>query len=68
MADNVIVDNFPKSGSVERVAFDLMSRIAGDDFRKGGNLPSNPKEYFLDLYAEAYHVVKYGYREDSKST
>ena len=48
-----------KDNSVERVAFDLMSRIAeaekitgSDESRK-----NNPREYYLNLYNQCHKVV-----------
>lgn len=48
------------SGSVERVAFDLMEKIA---YRER-NDASQSRDYFLDLYSDCHHVVKYGTRRE----
>lgn len=63
MADSVTVKNLPDSGSPERVAFDLMTRIANAETSKTGSSPAQPRDYHLDLYSECLHVVRHGVRE-----
>lgn len=52
MVDTVKVSNIPDSGSGQRVAFDLMERIANAEYRESNMPPENPRQYYLALYAE----------------
>lgn len=52
MADDVRVTNFPDSGSKERVALDLASKIA---FAESGTVKT--RAYWLDLYFECLSVA-----------
>jgi hypothetical protein len=53
MADqSVKITNLPDSGSPARVAYNLMEKIAQDEFyERGSKDPENPREYYLKLYA-----------------
>ena len=42
------ITNFPDSGSAQRVAYDLMTKI----LKHNHSSLENPREYLLDLYAE----------------
>ena len=48
-----------KDNSVERVAFDLMSRIAEVEKATGNDegKKNNPREYYLKLYNQCHKVV-----------
>ncbi|WP_291370608.1 MULTISPECIES: hypothetical protein [unclassified Acinetobacter] len=50
-----------KDNSVERVAFDLMSRIAEAEKIKGKDegKKDNPREYYLKLYNQCHKVVSW---------
>ena len=53
MADSVTVTNFPDSGSGQRVAYQLMERIADAEYyERGSKSPDKPREYYLELYRE----------------
>lgn len=61
MSDNITVSR-PieiKDNSVERVAFDLMTRIAEAEkiLGKDEGKKSNPREYYLKLYNQCHKVV-----------
>lgn len=61
MADQTLkITNLPDSGSPFRVAFDLMARIAQEEYLKRGSMsPENPREYFLELYKLCRKEVGY---------
>ncbi|HCM31448.1 MAG TPA: hypothetical protein DIC32_07745 [Acinetobacter radioresistens] len=48
-----------KDKSVERVAFDLMEKIASLESRRDSNVFANPnpREYYLKLYNQCHTVV-----------
>lgn len=50
-----------KDNSVERVAFDLMARIAEVEKATGNDedRTSNPREYYLKLYNQCHKVVSW---------
>ena len=52
-----------RSDSKERVAFDLMTKIA---FSETGAGPARDRDYFLNLYVECHRVVVAGW--DLKTT
>ena len=52
-----MADTEASSGSKERVAFDIMVRIAA--IENSGKTVPNPREYFLKLYRECW-LVAYG--------
>lgn len=47
--------NHSTDGSVERVAYELMVKIASEDRGKRQNLP--PREYYFTLFAECLQIV-----------
>ncbi|MDM1758175.1 hypothetical protein HX127_11450 [Acinetobacter sp. 256-1] len=48
-----------KDNSIERVAFDLMEKIAADEqyFSKNDALKENPRDYYLKLYNQCHKTV-----------
>jgi hypothetical protein len=59
MADQSMrVTNWPDSGSAERVAYDLMVRIAASENSYGKPSGPNPRAYYLGLYAESMDVIR----------
>ena len=47
--------NHSTDGSVERVAYELMVKIASEDRGKKQNL--SPREYYFTLFAECLQIV-----------
>lgn len=57
------ITNFPDSGSAERVAFDLMNKIAFMEGRASENQKTEGRrDYVLQLYKECLHLTKNGFR------
>lgn len=56
MTDAVRITNFPDSGSKERVALDLATKISPYDAYK----PNPSRGEWLELYAECLRVVNGG--------
>ncbi|PBN42499.1 hypothetical protein [Sphingobium sp. D43FB] len=53
MPDEVRISNLPDSGSKERVAYDLLEKIAV----KEADVRPKDRSYWLQLYAECLSVV-----------
>ena len=58
MADSVNVANWPDSGSQERVAYDLMQRIA--HLEAINETAKRSRRYYLELYAQCLVATKGG--------
>jgi hypothetical protein len=65
MAEDVKVTNLHDSGSPARVALELARLINDYEYGYGSKPPENPREYWLDLYADCLWATR-GHR-DAKS-
>ena len=47
----------PKENSNEKVAYDLMQIIAGQEINKAAEKAKNTRKYYLELYAQCLKIV-----------